>query len=158
MQLSTVNFRSVDSSSYCASKSEMYERMEESKMVKVPRIVAKVEDGDIEGDWNTIGVVVDKLPPKDSVKVSERNMHTHTCTHTHSHTHTHTHTHTCTHTHTFYSVSHNIPILFHCSLSLYVHLCCWPGVLQGDKYSILELSIFSSLTNVVILFEFGDAH
>ena len=36
----------------------------------VPRIVAKVKDGDIEGDWVTIGVIVDKLPPKDSVKVS----------------------------------------------------------------------------------------
>ena len=50
--------------------------MEGRKMVKVPRIVAKVKDGDIEGDWVTIGVIVDKLPPKDSVKVS---MYVHGC-------------------------------------------------------------------------------
>ena len=74
--------------------------MEGRKMVKVPRIVAKVKDGDIEGDWVTIGVIVDKLPPKDSVKV---NMHTHT--------HTHTHTHLIQlHTYPF----------FHCSISLYL--------------------------------------
>ena len=46
------------------SKSEMDERMEGRKMVKVLRIVAKVKDGDIEGDWVTIGVIVDKHTTK----------------------------------------------------------------------------------------------
>ena len=73
--------------------------MEGCNIVKVPPIVAKFEDGDIEGDWNTIGVVVDKLPPKDSesVKVS---MHMHT----HTHTHTNTCAHACTHVRTHVNI------------------------------------------------------
>ena len=77
--------------------------MEGHKMVKVPRIVAKVKDGDIEGDWVTIGVIVDKLPPKDSVKVSR---HTYVSAHTHTHARTHTHTRMHTHTHTLFSFTH----------------------------------------------------
>ena len=40
-------------------------------MVKIPNIPSKVRGGDIEGDWVTSGVVVDKLPPKDSAKGSK---------------------------------------------------------------------------------------
>ena len=52
------------------STSEMDERMEGRKMIKLHRIASKVKDGDIEGNWVTIGVIIEKLPPKDSVKVS----------------------------------------------------------------------------------------
>jgi minichromosome maintenance protein 10 len=50
------------------STSEMDERMEGRKMIKLHRIASKVKDGDIEGNWVTIGVIIEKLPPKDSVK------------------------------------------------------------------------------------------
>ena len=33
-------------------------------MVRIPRISSRIKDGDIEGDWVTMGVVVDKLPPR----------------------------------------------------------------------------------------------
>ena len=37
-------------------------------MVRIPKIGTHLKGGDIEGDWVTMGVVVDKLPPKDSSK------------------------------------------------------------------------------------------
>ena len=37
-------------------------------MIKIPNISSRVKGSDIEGDWVTVGVVVDKLPPKESVK------------------------------------------------------------------------------------------
>ena len=37
-------------------------------MIKIPSISSRVKGSDIEGDWVTIGVVVDKLPPRDSAK------------------------------------------------------------------------------------------
>ena len=33
-------------------------------MVSIPKLHSKVKDGDIDGDWVTIGVIVDKLPPR----------------------------------------------------------------------------------------------
>ena len=33
-------------------------------MISIPKLSSKVKDGDIEGDWVTMGVVVDKLPPR----------------------------------------------------------------------------------------------
>ena len=33
-------------------------------MVRIPKISNKMRDGDVEGDWVTMGVVVDKLPPR----------------------------------------------------------------------------------------------
>ena len=42
----------------------MSQRMTGRKMVRIPRLSSRVKDGDIEGDWVTIGVIVDKLPPK----------------------------------------------------------------------------------------------
>ena len=37
--------------------------------MRIPQIEGKVKDGDIEGDWVTIGVVVSKSLPKDTCKV-----------------------------------------------------------------------------------------
>ena len=37
-------------------------------MVRVPNISSRMKGGDIEGDWVTIAVLVDKLPPRDSAK------------------------------------------------------------------------------------------
>ena len=37
-------------------------------MIKIPSISSRVKGNDVEGDWVTVGVVVDKLPPRDSVK------------------------------------------------------------------------------------------
>ena len=48
--------------------------MDGRKMVSIPKLHSKMKDGDIEGDWVTIGVIVDKLPP--------RQVHVHTHTHT----------------------------------------------------------------------------
>ncbi len=42
----------------------MKQRMEGRKMIRVKNISSKVKNGDIEGDWVTIAVVVDKLPPR----------------------------------------------------------------------------------------------
>ena len=46
----------------------MRKRMEGRKMVKIPSIASRVRGTDIAGDWVTAGVVVDKLPPKESAK------------------------------------------------------------------------------------------
>lgn len=46
----------------------MRKRMEGRKMIKIPNIASRVRGSDVEGDWVTIGVVVDKLPPRDSAK------------------------------------------------------------------------------------------
>ena len=46
----------------------MKKRMQGRKMVKIPNISSRVRGSDIEGDWVTMGVVVDKLPPRESVK------------------------------------------------------------------------------------------
>ena len=48
--------------------------MEGRKMVKIPHIVAKVKDGDIEGDWVTIGVIVDKLNYHQRILLVNRHM------------------------------------------------------------------------------------
>jgi len=45
----------------------MEKRMEGRKMVKISQIPAKIKgNSDIDGDWVTIGVIVQKLPPKQS--------------------------------------------------------------------------------------------
>lgn len=43
--------------------------MANRKMIRVPVVCSHVKDGDIAGDWVTIGVVVSKMPPKDTAKV-----------------------------------------------------------------------------------------
>lgn len=43
--------------------------MANRKMIRVPVVCSHVRDGDIAGDWVTIGVVVSKMPPKDTAKV-----------------------------------------------------------------------------------------
>ena len=48
----------------------MEKRMEGRKMVKISQIPTKIKgNNDIDGDWVTIGVVVQKLPPKKSSNV-----------------------------------------------------------------------------------------
>ena len=47
----------------------MKQRMGGRKMIHLPRLASHVKDGDIEGDWVTIGVIVKKLPPRDTKKV-----------------------------------------------------------------------------------------
>ena len=42
----------------------MSQRMSGRKMIKIPRIPSRIRGDDIEGDWVTIGVIVDKLPPR----------------------------------------------------------------------------------------------
>ncbi len=39
-------------------------RMNGRKMIRLSRLAAKATGGDVAGDWVTIGVIVDKLPPK----------------------------------------------------------------------------------------------
>ena len=46
------------------SSDQMKKRMEGRKMVRIRSLSSKVKNGDMEGDWVTIGVVVDKLPPR----------------------------------------------------------------------------------------------
>ena len=46
------------------SSEQMRQRMQGRKMVRIPRLASRAKGGDIEGDWVTIGVVVDKLPPR----------------------------------------------------------------------------------------------
>ena len=46
------------------SSEQMAHRMSGRKMVKIPRITKKIRGDDIEGDWVTIGVIVDKLSPR----------------------------------------------------------------------------------------------
>ena len=47
----------------------MQKRMQGRKMIKIPNILSRVRGSDdITGDWVTMGVVVDKLPPRDSAK------------------------------------------------------------------------------------------
>ena len=46
------------------STEQMRQRMQGRKMVRIPRITSRMKDGDIEGDWVTMGVVVEKLPPR----------------------------------------------------------------------------------------------
>ena len=43
--------------------------MANRKMIRVPVVCSHVRDGDIAGDWVTVGVVVSKMPPKDTAKV-----------------------------------------------------------------------------------------
>ena len=43
--------------------------MANRKMIRIPMVCSHVKDGDIAGEWVTIGVVVSKLPPKDTAKV-----------------------------------------------------------------------------------------
>ena len=38
-------------------------------MVRISQISSRVKDGEIEGDWVTIGVIVNKMNPMDSAKV-----------------------------------------------------------------------------------------
>ena len=47
----------------------MCERMKGRKFLKIPQIPLRVKDGDIEGDWVTVGVIVSKLAPRDTAKV-----------------------------------------------------------------------------------------
>ena len=48
----------------------MEKRMEGRKMVKISQIPTKIQgNSDINGDWVTVGVVVQKLPPKKSSNV-----------------------------------------------------------------------------------------
>ena len=47
----------------------MCERMKGRKFLKIPQISLRVKDGDIEGDWVTVGVIVSKLAPRDTAKV-----------------------------------------------------------------------------------------
>lgn len=51
------------------SSQSMKERMANRKMIRVPMVCSHVKDGDIAGDWVTIGAVVSKMPPKDTAKV-----------------------------------------------------------------------------------------
>ena len=52
----------------------MEKRMEGRKMVKISQIPTKIKGkDDIDGDWVTIGVVVQKLPPKKSSNVRINN-------------------------------------------------------------------------------------
>jgi minichromosome maintenance protein 10 len=53
------------------SSVKMRERMNGRRMIKIPQIVSNVRNGDIEGDWVTIGTIVYKLPPKDTSKGSK---------------------------------------------------------------------------------------
>lgn len=46
------------------SSEQMGQRMSGRKMIKIPRIPSRIRGDDIEGDWVTIGVIVDKLPPR----------------------------------------------------------------------------------------------
>ena len=46
----------------------MKKRMQGRKMIKIPNISSRVRGSDIVGDWVTVGVVVDKMPPRDSAK------------------------------------------------------------------------------------------
>ena len=50
------------------SSDQMKQRMDGRKMIRLPNIGSHLKGSDIEGDWVTMGVVVDKLPPKDSAK------------------------------------------------------------------------------------------
>ena len=52
----------------------MHERMKGRKMIHIPQIYHKIKDGDIEGDWVTIGVIIHKLPPRDTAKVRKKHM------------------------------------------------------------------------------------
>ncbi|XP_054712886.1 protein MCM10 homolog [Uloborus diversus] len=45
---------------------EMKQRMQNRKMIKMTYIKNFIRGGDIEGDWVTVGVVVQKVPPKTS--------------------------------------------------------------------------------------------
>ena len=63
------------------SSDTMRQRMDGRKMVSIPKLHSKVKDGDIEGDWVTIGVIVDKLPPRQLQSA---------CVHIRTHSHTHT--------------------------------------------------------------------
>ena len=52
----------------------MHERMKGRKMIRIPQIYHKIKDGDIEGDWVTIGVIIHKLAPRDTAKVRKKHM------------------------------------------------------------------------------------
>ena len=47
----------------------MENRMEGRRMVKISQIPTKIKGNDIDGDWVTIGVIVQKMPPKKSSNV-----------------------------------------------------------------------------------------
>ena len=48
----------------------MEKRMEGRRMVKISQIPTKIKgNNDIDGDWVTIGVIVQKMPPKKSSNV-----------------------------------------------------------------------------------------
>ena len=50
----------------------MEKRMEGRRMVMISQIPTKIKgNNDIDGDWVTIGVIVQKLPPKKSSNVSQ---------------------------------------------------------------------------------------
>lgn len=46
------------------SSEQMKTRMEGRKMIKIRNVSSKMKNGDFDSDWVTIGVVVDKLPPR----------------------------------------------------------------------------------------------
>ena len=52
------------------SSTTMWQRMEGRKMVCISQMSSQVKDGEIKEDWVTIGVMVNKLNPMDSVSVS----------------------------------------------------------------------------------------
>ena len=47
----------------------MAERMKGRRMVSIHSLPHIIKDGDIKDNWVTIGVIVNKLPPRDTAKV-----------------------------------------------------------------------------------------
>ena len=55
----------------------MEKRMEGRKLLKISQIQNKAsKNDDIEGDWVTMGVIVNKMPPRTSANVSKWEMFT----------------------------------------------------------------------------------
>ena len=46
------------------SSAVLDERMKGRRLIKISRIESKMKNYDIEGDWVTVGVLVDKMPQK----------------------------------------------------------------------------------------------
>lgn len=56
------------------TKADMAAKMEGRIMIKISRLPTKATTNAVDGNWVTIGVIVAKLPPKDSSKVGVCNL------------------------------------------------------------------------------------
>lgn len=148
----------------------MRERMEGRRMVRLSTITLHLRNGEIEGDWATIGVLVSKSNPKTSQKVgpSGNRWLSRQSGKQYNYTLVFTVNILIKSARKLVTVEKslifhwgNSILLFCISVMLYrkdFSLIRFYAQLQGSQYSIWKLSDLSDCTKTAALFLFGGAH